>query len=37
MSTTTDLSNQPIEPVQRRPLDWLWFAILIASIATASA
>ena len=23
----------PAEPVRRRPLDWLWFVILILSVA----
>jgi hypothetical protein len=34
MTSAADNPSQPTEPVQRRPLDWLWFAILIASIAT---
>ena len=31
---TKPADNQSAEPVQRRPLDWLWFSILIVSIAT---
>ena len=33
MTKTNAIDNQPAEPVQRRPLDWLWLAILILSIA----
>ena len=30
---TSNRSDQPTEPVQRRPTDALWFTILFASIA----
>ena len=30
---TSNPSDQPTEPVQRRPTDALWFTILFASIA----
>ena len=34
MANEQTKSNEPVEPVQRRPTDIIWFILLFLSIAT---